>query len=183
MGWSEGAWCAHCARKSKRDPQYLGDMAFQPRGREGGRSWNRREEDRDPAASLILATLLCLRAMLILVSSQRCSPPESARRHKVRVVWRHYFHRNLSRGSAVMFFYLPFSSSRAARRHHAPRLIDDGSRSSRAADAIEQTCSRRRAVRSDDVSNSARGINVPDRAWFSIPQRGDRGRFGLPCSS
>lgn len=28
--------------------------------------------------------------------------------HRVRVVWRHFFHRNLSRGAAVMIVYLPF---------------------------------------------------------------------------
>ena len=28
--------------------------------------------------------------------------------HRVRVLWRHFFHRNLSRGAAVMIVYLPF---------------------------------------------------------------------------
>ncbi len=62
------------------------------------------------AAFLILASLLwAARDILILIFiAAVVAAGISPAVHRVRVMWRHFFHRNLSRGTAVMIVYLPF---------------------------------------------------------------------------
>ena len=61
------------------------------------------------AAVLLLAILWSARAVLILVFiAGVLAAGISPAVHRVRVWWRHLFHKNLPRGSAVLIVYLPF---------------------------------------------------------------------------
>src|SRR5436190_915425 len=61
------------------------------------------------AAVLLLAILWSARAVLILVFiAGVLAAGISPAVHRVRVWWRHLFHKNLPRGSAVLLVYLPF---------------------------------------------------------------------------
>src|SRR6266550_1681083 len=79
------------------------------------------------AAIALLAILWAARAVLILVFiAAVLAAGISPAVHRVRVWWRHLFHKNLARGSAVLVVYLPFLCVAIALLvFMVPRLVVD----------------------------------------------------------
>src|ERR1700681_4801422 len=114
MASSMGGWSARCRRRSSKqrfDNIWADRMAMVPRDplRHTELELFTRKVAIVVGVAILLAVLWAAREVLILVFiAAVLAAGISPAVHRVRVLGRHYFHRNLSRGTAALIVYLPF---------------------------------------------------------------------------